>query len=86
MSLETCSQDRLVPRYMCKVTTPLKLQAWQDALSTYPDKKFVAYLLWGIESGFKIGFDPGLVRLKSQPRSMSSALEQPEGGGYVHPD
>ena len=65
MSLEACSKDRSVPQYMCKVVTPLKLQAWQDTLSTY--------ILRGIESGFKIGFDS-----RSQNQNMCPALEQPE--------
>ena len=85
MSVEACSKDQLVPQYMCKVVIPLKLQAWQDALSTYPDKNFAAYILWGIESGFKIGFDPELVRLRSQTQNMCSALEQPEVvDKYIH--
>ena len=63
---------------MSKIVTPLKLQAWHDALSDYRDKTFAAYILWGIEMGFKIGFDTGLVNLKSQKGNLSTALEQPE--------
>ena len=63
---------------MSKIVTPLKLQAWQDALSDYPDRTFAAYILRGIERGFKIGFDTELVKLRSQKGNLTSALDQPE--------
>ena len=78
LALEACSSERSVPSYMSKVVTPLKLQAWHDALSDYPDKTFAAYILRGIEMGFKIGFHTELVNLKSQKGNLSTALEQPE--------
>ena len=63
---------------MSKIVTPLKLQAWQEALSDYPDTTFAAYILRGIERGFKIGFDTELVKLISQKGNLVSALDHPE--------
>ena len=60
---------------MSKIVTPLKLQAWQDALSDYPDKTFAAYILRGIERGFKIGFDTELVKLRLVERYLHEELQ-----------
>ena len=65
---------------MSKIVTPLKLQAWQDALSDYPDKTFAAYILRGIERGFKIGFDTELVKLRSQKGNLTSEVVE----RYLH--
>ena len=39
------------------IKTPLKLEAWGEALSNYPDYGFVHYILEGVHNGFMIGFD-----------------------------
>ena len=43
----------------------------------HPDREFVAYLVEGMRSGFRIGFNRGLVRLKSAKRNMKLAAEEP---------
>ena len=43
----------------------------------HPDREFVAYLVEGMRSGFRIGFNQGLVSLKSAKRNMKSAAEEP---------
>ena len=63
---------------MCQIVTPLKLEAWQEAMHDHPDQTFAAYILRGIEKGFRIGFNPQLVRLQSTGANMSSAAEQSE--------
>ena len=63
---------------MCKIVTPLKLQAWEEALSDYPEKAFSVYILREIKMGFKISFDSGLVGLLSRKGNLSSALNQPD--------
>ena len=67
-----------MPDYMCRVVTPLQLGEWQSVLSNYPDQKFAAFILRGIEYGFRIGFNPQLVTLQSARGNMSSAAEQVE--------
>ena len=57
---------------MCEVVTPLKLQVRQEVLTDYPDKAFSEYILRGIQSGFRIGFDAGLVNLRSRGGNLSS--------------
>ena len=39
------------------IETPLKLEAWGEALSNHPDYGFVHYILEGVHNGFRIGFD-----------------------------
>ena len=77
LALEACSIDRKVPQYMCKVITPLKLQEWREALRDYPDEAFAGYILRGIQTGFRIGFDTRLITLKPKRGNLPSALEQP---------
>ena len=60
---------------MCEVVTPLKLQAWQEALEDFPDKAFAEYILRGIQAGFRIGFNAGLMSRKG---NLSSASDQPD--------
>ena len=47
-------------------------------MSNHPDQAFAAYILRGIEKGFRIGFNPQLVKLKSSGANMSLAAEQSE--------
>ena len=77
LELEACSLDRkeALPDYLCQVVMPLKLEAWQEAMSDHPDQAFAAHILCGIEKGFRIGFNPHLVKLKSSGANMSSAAE-----------
>lgn len=63
---------------MCEVVTPLKLQAWQEALTDHPDTDFSGYILRGIQTGFRIGFDAGLVSLRSRQGNLASVSDQPE--------
>ena len=70
-----------LPDYLCNVVTPLKLEAWRRVLNDHPDQTFVAYIIRGIEKGFRIGFDPQLAKLKSSGTNMSSATEQADVGG-----
>ena len=54
-----------VQRAVAHVTTPLRRLAWRAALAGHPDPQFVAYILDGIEGGFRIGFE--------RPRPLRSA-------------
>ena len=59
------------------VATPLRAKEWEKALHGHPDQEFVAYLLHGINFGYRIRFDHGLVKWKSAKRNMQSAYEEP---------
>jgi len=59
MALQRCTpcQALPLPSILTSITTPLRLEAWQQALSTHPDRRFVEFLLKGIAEGFCIGYD-----------------------------
>ena len=40
-----------------EVCSPLVASAWEEELSSHPDKCFVEFILQGIQRGFRIGFD-----------------------------
>ena len=40
-----------------EVCLPLREAAWVDELANHPDKCFTEYILQGIRSGFRIGYD-----------------------------
>ena len=44
---------------------------------THQDQSFVTYVLDGLQNGFRVGFNPALVSLKSATQNMSSASLQP---------
>ena len=77
LALEACADGRgELPAYLCKIVTPLKLDAWQEALEDHPDQAFANYILGGIRNGFRIGFNRSRVCLKSRGTNMLSATEQ----------
>ena len=57
--------------------SPLQLDHFQMELHHHPDKSAVAYVISGIRDGFRVGFDPSLVSLKSASSNMRSSLEHP---------
>ena len=44
---------------------------------THPDQSFVTYVLDGLQNGFRVGFNPASVSLKSATQNMPSASLQP---------
>ena len=57
--------------------TPLQLDQFQAELCHHPNKSAVAFVTSGIRDGFRIGFDPSLVSLKSASSNMRSSAEHP---------
>ena len=60
-----------------RVTSPLNLIAWEEALRTHPDRAYVRFLLSGIEKGFRIGFNY-TNPLQSASSNMHSAVGHPK--------
>ena len=60
-----------------RTATPLKAEKWEEALASYPDKRFTQYILSGIREGFRIGFDyqSFASNLRPTSRNMRSAYE-----------
>jgi hypothetical protein len=61
------------------VTSPLtnQLQQWIALLSSHPDRAFTEYILSGLQSGFRVGFEWGRP-LESAKRNMLSVQAHPE--------
>ena len=60
------------------ITTPLKLEYWQQQLGSHPDGKFAQLILKGTEQGFKIGFQHSSSQLRSKGGNMLSTRSHPE--------
>ena len=45
---------------------------WQSFMVFHPDKRFVEYILQGLSSGFRIGFNPKAVNLQSSFKNHQS--------------
>ena len=58
--------------------TPLKLEAWAEALQDHPDRAFALYIQRGIANGFRIGFEAGAAPLRPRGANMLSASEHAE--------
>ena len=67
----------LKPPELSTVATPLKVQAWQKALSGHPDQALARYIYDGLEWGFRIGLQRGSP-LKPSRNNLESASTHPE--------
>ena len=63
--------------HFSSITTPLLQQAWAEALRNHPDPRLRDYLISGIQTGFRLGFDHACP-LQSARANMQSALLNPE--------
>ena len=80
LSRQTRPARTPLPSQFREVVTPLRVEAWAEALSSHPDQALVEYLVNGIRSGFRIGYDgmkPHATR-KSARRNMQSASQNPQ--------
>ena len=65
------------PLSLVSRVSPLQLDQFQMELHHHPDKSAVAYVISGIRDGFRVGFDPSLVSLKSASLNMRCSSEHP---------
>ena len=75
MNALTPSVPPQLPEELLTISTPLKLASWQAQFGNYPDRQFAEFILNGIRSGFRVGFDYERSNLKSRKHNMLSALE-----------
>ena len=79
--LDKCQRRAAQPlsRHLGAIVSPLtaKLPAWRMRLAAHPDRQFAAYILHGLEHGFRVGFDY-THPLMSARRNMGSATQHPE--------
>ena len=59
-----------------EVRTPLRVEAWDRALASHPDRAFARYISHGLRHGFRIGFNRR-APLKSAASNMGSAQQHP---------
>ena len=69
--------SRSVDVRLTSLSTPLKLAAWEQHLCNHPDQDFVAYILKGIQQGFRIGVD-STHNFISATKNMRSATLNPQ--------
>ena len=65
------------------ITTPLKWESWERALSSHPDQAFSRYIVNG---GFRIGYSyaKGLVPLNAQKNMLSAQQHQEVIDSYIN--
>ena len=65
-----------LPEPMREVVTPLDWREWDRCLAAHPDQQFREYIVNGIRSGFRIGFNYNASCIGST-RNMQSARDNP---------
>ena len=66
------------------VSTPLSLPAWEQALTSHPDRAFARYICQGLRYGFRIGFQRS-AQLRPAKANMESAKQHPDVvSEYLH--
>ena len=79
----TASQEHHCQALMAG-STPLSLPAWDEALSSHPDKAYARYVCQGLCWGFRVGFQYNSP-LKPAQANMESANQHPEViSEYLH--
>ena len=61
-----------------KISTPLKLLAWAEALRNYPNEEVALFFLTGIAHGFRIGFIPSSTSLNPAAQNLEGASSHPQ--------
>ena len=77
MCLELCGIGHTPHPALSAVTTPLRVQVWQQVFLHHPDWAFTQYICKGLEQRFRDGFQRGSP-LKSAQANLGSASEHPE--------
>jgi len=65
------------PLALVSEVSPLQLDQFRAELRLHPNQSAVAYVVSGLQDGFRIGFDPTLVSLQSASSNMRSSSEHP---------
>lgn len=80
LKLEDCcpKEEPAIPLRLRAIVTPLKLPFWKEQLHSHLDQQFAEFIIRGIRSGFRIGFDRKTVSLRSRKANMLSVKEHPQ--------
>lgn len=58
-----------IPHQGMAVSCPLAYERWRQELAPHPDRAYVDYIIQGLKSGFRIGFNPNQ-RLRSTTNNL----------------
>ena len=72
-----------LPRCTYEITSPLNPAAWSVVLRLHPDQTFASYLLAGLHSSFRIGFDYASSSCLPCWSNMKSARDNPVVVSYL---
>ena len=64
------AREMVVPEQWRSVRTPLQPGEWGKCLARHPDEEYQAYLMRGMQEGFRVGFKYG----KNQCQSVKAML------------
>ena len=71
-------KDPTIPAGVGVVNSTLVASEWEAVLASHPDREFAAFVVRGIQEGFRIGFDYRRQSGQKASRNMRSAGENPE--------
>ena len=52
LALDRCTGSEAPAKILSGISTPLKWDAWEQALQEHPDKLYAQYILRGLQEGF----------------------------------
>jgi len=55
------------------IVSPLNPAFWEQGLADHPDKDFASFITQGLQEGFRIGFNPTLITIRSKRSNYCSA-------------
>ncbi len=70
----------MTPVEWSRVTTPMRVEEWEEALRTHPDRTYVSYLMRGLSQGFHIGFEYGAKNVQTSLKEHEIGGGQPSSG------
>ena len=77
LALESHRREVVVHNQLQKIVTPLKWWVWKAALTSHPDGELREYITWGIQEGFRVGFN-GRISHKLVAANMPLATRHPQ--------
>ena len=78
LAIDSCRSPSSHCRLPMEIFTPLNIHQWTQQLQSHPDGRFFSYIIQGISSGFRIGFNRShtvLSAFSNLPTSNDSIIE-----------
>ena len=74
----------MLPPELQENTTHINLEFWREQLAPHPDKKFTYLIINGLQSGFRIDFDPSLPLRSATGNLISTTDHEEVVSKYIH--